>query len=242
MSFNIFRKLAAKQVPQVSKQIVIARHREPVYKWLLLVPSDVNKKLYLKHGDGSDLIPNVLDYVDETEVLKNVGREGHTYLHHIISNYPNFADITAFVQGDPTYHGHRLALPAYFKLDTPGEKSSFSLSSKRRSYNLTFLFETPEDFYKEVSGSYKTVEVPVYSFQDWWEKYLTPYGIDFPDSKTFQFSCGACFSVRKEYILKYPIEFYVDLQKSVSTFDPFEGHYLERAWPYIFYDKANYKR
>eukprot|EP00928_Gymnodinium_smaydae_P062653 TRINITY_DN4646_c0_g1_i1.p1 TRINITY_DN4646_c0_g1~~TRINITY_DN4646_c0_g1_i1.p1 ORF type:complete len:702 (-),score=97.77 TRINITY_DN4646_c0_g1_i1:121-2226(-) len=43
--------------------------------------------------------------------LPNVGREGHTYLHHIVENYDNLADWTVFSQaGEPTlgYMGHRL--------------------------------------------------------------------------------------------------------------------------------------
>jgi len=43
--------------------------------------------------------------------LENVGREGHTYLHHIVKNYDNLAEWTVFSQaGAPTvgYKGHRL--------------------------------------------------------------------------------------------------------------------------------------
>eukprot|EP00927_Polykrikos_kofoidii_P077258 TRINITY_DN74216_c0_g1_i1.p1 TRINITY_DN74216_c0_g1~~TRINITY_DN74216_c0_g1_i1.p1 ORF type:complete len:699 (-),score=78.48 TRINITY_DN74216_c0_g1_i1:37-2133(-) len=43
--------------------------------------------------------------------LPNVGREGHTYLHHIVENYDNLAEWTVFSQaGEPTvgYQGHRL--------------------------------------------------------------------------------------------------------------------------------------
>merc|ERR1719235_888517 len=43
--------------------------------------------------------------------LENVGREGHTYLHHIVTNYDNLAEWTVFSQaGAPGvgYKGHRL--------------------------------------------------------------------------------------------------------------------------------------
>jgi hypothetical protein len=43
--------------------------------------------------------------------LKNVGREGHTYLHHIVQNYDTLSKWTVFTQaGVPTagYKGHRL--------------------------------------------------------------------------------------------------------------------------------------
>jgi hypothetical protein len=43
--------------------------------------------------------------------MENIGREGHTYLKHIVDNYENLADWTVFSQaGAPTvgYNGHRL--------------------------------------------------------------------------------------------------------------------------------------
>jgi hypothetical protein len=31
--------------------------------------------------------------------LDNIGKEGHTYLHHIINNYNNLANVTIFIPG-----------------------------------------------------------------------------------------------------------------------------------------------
>ena len=42
--------------------------------------------------------------------LPNVGRESHTYLHHIVSNYDSLADWTVFSQAAAPsfgYKGHR---------------------------------------------------------------------------------------------------------------------------------------
>ena len=33
--------------------------------------------------------------------LKNVGREGETFLYHIVNNYNNLDDVTVFLQGNP---------------------------------------------------------------------------------------------------------------------------------------------
>ena len=38
------------------------------------------------------------------DTLPNVGRESHTYLHHIINNYHCLADVTLFVQGEVSDH------------------------------------------------------------------------------------------------------------------------------------------
>jgi hypothetical protein len=36
--------------------------------------------------------------------LFNIGREGHTFFHHIVNNYDNLNEYTAFVQGNPFDH------------------------------------------------------------------------------------------------------------------------------------------
>ncbi|MGO8745389.1 MAG: DUF3431 domain-containing protein [Thermoguttaceae bacterium] len=36
--------------------------------------------------------------------LPNVGREAHTYLHHIVAHYDSLAPVTVFLQGDPYAH------------------------------------------------------------------------------------------------------------------------------------------
>ncbi len=38
------------------------------------------------------------------DTLPNVGRESHTYLHHIITNYDCLAEVTIFFQGDIKSH------------------------------------------------------------------------------------------------------------------------------------------
>ncbi|CAE8640328.1 unnamed protein product [Polarella glacialis] len=46
----------------------------------------------------------------EIHKLPNIGRESHTYLHHIMENYDKLADWTVFTQaGEPSsgYKGHR---------------------------------------------------------------------------------------------------------------------------------------
>jgi hypothetical protein len=43
------------------------------------------------------------------------------------------------------------------------------------------------------------------------------------------------FAIKKELILKYPIEYYKKLVLEVNHhIDPIEGHFFERSWYYIF--------
>lgn len=65
---------------------VIARYKEDV-DWAEGLP---NTFIYNKHG-GSNLLPNI-------------GREAHTYLHHILAYYENLPEMITFLQGDPRDH------------------------------------------------------------------------------------------------------------------------------------------
>lgn len=75
-------------------ELVIARYNEDV-SWINTINDpDVYCTIYNK-GASLDL-----PYIQ----LPNIGRESHTYLHHIINNYNNLADITIFCQGDSIFH------------------------------------------------------------------------------------------------------------------------------------------
>lgn len=67
-------------------EIVVARYNEDI-SWTK--PFETITTIYNK---GEDNIPNSIN-------LKNVGRESHTYLYHIVNNYDSLADITVFFQG-----------------------------------------------------------------------------------------------------------------------------------------------
>ena len=55
--------------------------------------SPVAKHCHIYHK-GNKVIPH-----RQWETLPNVGREGCTYLHHIINKYDYLDDITVFLQG-----------------------------------------------------------------------------------------------------------------------------------------------
>ena len=42
--------------------------------------------------------------MDNTIILPNKGREGHTYFKHIVDNYYNLTDFIIFLQGNPFDH------------------------------------------------------------------------------------------------------------------------------------------
>ena len=62
-------------------KIIIARYNENI-NWL---NSLVNNCIIYNKGEKLD--------IDNQIILKNVGRESHTYLNYIISNYENLPNI-----------------------------------------------------------------------------------------------------------------------------------------------------
>lgn len=79
-------------------KLVIARYSENV-NWVL--PYNDIAIIYNKgklNIDGFKTVVNV----------ENIGREGHTYLYHIIKNYDNLSSRVIFSQGDPFLHNETL--------------------------------------------------------------------------------------------------------------------------------------
>jgi len=77
--------------------LVCARYNEDI-NWLLPLNSK-SLIIYNKGKDDLHLFPK-----DKIVNLENIGREGGTYIYHIIKNYDNLNDHTIFIQGNPVDH------------------------------------------------------------------------------------------------------------------------------------------
>merc|ERR1719502_2626601 len=92
-----------------SIDVVLAHHDEDL-GWLETEPalSKLEARVVVYHKGTGDLPKLPVGF--EVAKLTNVGRESHTYLHHIVTHYDTLADWTVFSQaGQPTfgYRGHR---------------------------------------------------------------------------------------------------------------------------------------
>lgn len=144
-------------------------------------------------------------------VLPNVGREGHTYLYHIIQNYDRLADHTCFLQGHPFDHSPMLEM----SLKTFDPVPFYSLS-RVHSINLCYdptdfsLHPLLIDMYARVFGHVKT-------------------------NHEFTFGAGAQFIVSRDAIRSRPKSFYENLLQIMEySVHPPEGFALERFWTMIF--------
>ena len=140
--------------------------------------------------------------------LPNVGREAHTYLHHILSRYEDLSETTVFLQGDPMDHvadldeqvwslergvGYRDLSDHILVEDGNGEPVHPGLGAKQ--------------MYEELMGA--------------------------PAPEHYMCHSGACFAVSKETIRTRPRAFYEHAMQLVLS-RPLGPWEIERLWQYIF--------
>jgi hypothetical protein len=208
--------------------LVIARYHEDL-SWLHNLSGEFRHIVIYNKG------PKLVGFDDYTVVnLPNVGRCDHTYLHHIINNYDNLADVTIFLPGscDMSYkwpYAKRtidLALAKGKSVfvghhEKPEELAQFKLDAwvARNSQNAK---ANPEEML-DLS--------PWRPFGTWHEK---TFGKEIPLPETVIFY--GIFAVSKKDIRKRSLQSYKDLIRYVDHHsNPEAGHYFERAWLSVFY-------
>ena len=88
-------------------EIVVARYLEDL-SWLNNIPRQIPARIYDKSPSGD---------------MPNVGREAHTYLHHICENYDALPDLIVFAQGKPFDHAFDFHKTLRALVATPDETS-----------------------------------------------------------------------------------------------------------------------
>jgi hypothetical protein len=170
----------------------------------------------------------------QTSILPNVGRESHTYLHHIVHHYHDLADVTLFTQGQVDDHlGPEITLTQMLDAcRSLPENDPFMIFSKHglkqfdRWSGIPHVKKWKED---QESGVLRSADTTPGEFWKW------VFGFDHPDVITF--SWGAIFAVRKEAIWTRSREFYerlLGLFEQIGHLNPEEGHFMERFWLSIF--------
>ncbi|KAI4205504.1 MAG: hypothetical protein LQ350_000283 [Teloschistes chrysophthalmus] len=168
--------------------------------------------------------------------LPNIGREGHTFLYHIVNHYDDQADVTLFVQG---------------RIDDHVDLSVDEMKAKSLAASIgqvcTFPFRELEHFdhwegipweeypcWQRWSSmeTAKMKETPLQYFQ----KYISeseriPAAVGFAP--------GAIFAVRKETIQQHSKAYFERLLEKMFLGDmahvnPETGHYMERFWLAMF--------
>ena len=205
--------------------IVISRYKEKL-DYLDTYP--FTQYPIIIYNKGNDDTENVIN-------LPNIGREGHTYLHHIIENYANLANVTIFLPGSCLdSHKKQLTLKV-FDLVKQTNTTVFVGSKMSASIRDTFydfvLGQWIGTNYTNTQHNYESTLQPssIRPYGKWYEE-----NFNGRDDVNFVSYLGI-FAVAKKHILQHPKSYYEKLIKFVDkSSNPEAGHYLERSWCVIF--------
>jgi len=207
-------------------QIIISRYNEDLSWVKQMVNEDIEIFIYNK---GPKIIE---EYSPKVKILdlENVGRESHTYLHHIINNYDELPEKIIFTQAHPDDHVSENFKSDFFNfLNSSDEFKYFSKNILEMKIDKDGVEESGI-----LNGSF------------WKNKHsLGSCCVTVPfelipqiESKKWIFGTGAIFGVSRRSILKNSKEFYQMsleiLEKSSNLVNPPEGHAFERSWYLIF--------
>jgi len=184
--------------------IVIASFREPL-DWLHLLPKECRVFLY-------NVDEKRTEFPEGYEVVKvpNGGREAGPWLYHLEHQYPDFGDVTIFLQGRPFDHEAHALIRTLRDLKFPAP--------------ICYIGARPP-------GKNHMALAPLPDI----ERMLRKGWGDEPIPPTITFACGAQFYVKKEVILARPKEHYARLRE--NCFDPTIhsfGHRMEPMWGSVF--------
>jgi len=190
-------------------ELVVARHREDL-AWLKRVPREFAVTIYDK-GDGSG----------GGVRLPNIGREAHTYLHHLATKRDELAELTIFVQGHPFDHApdlHR-CLRAY--ADGAARPSDF--------WWLGFLADTDDARGRRLFVPWSKNPERRELEMDRFHQEL--FGA--PGPEVYRFFVGGQFALTRGTALGRSQEFYVRAGELAAGF-PLAPHCFERCWDRVF--------
>ncbi len=184
-----------------SLDVVIARYNEDL-SWVFKLPDHA---LIWPYNKGTD--------INMGTPLPNLGRESHTYLHHILAFYHKLsnteADYIAFLQGNPFDHCpdviEQITAEVYVGLDF------YPLGKFRPTCDLT--------------GAPHHAGLDLKGFADNVLKFQLP--------EQLTFTAGAQFVIHKRVLQKYSIDFYWTLFAN-SVIHHQMPYMLERTWERIF--------
>lgn len=117
----------------ISTEIVISMYNEPVTDVANLIDnlrgmdglSDAQVSVYLKDADANAAHIQTLTKADKITMIPNVGREGETYLYHILNHWDELANQTFFLQAG--VHNPREFYPRIQHYYIPGKTGMLSL-------------------------------------------------------------------------------------------------------------------
>tara|TARA_X000000950_G_C13819552_1_gene621297 strand:- start:33 stop:734 length:702 start_codon:yes stop_codon:yes gene_type:complete len=207
----------------MDSSIIIARYNENL-NWIKKLNNSSQIIIYNKGDSLQNSEDNIIIE------LPNVGRESHTWLHHIYYNYENLSDYNIFLQG----RIDDLGCMAYSDI------SNYFADLRKKSFSTSRFGIIGPLHWKPNLNIHKDSRY----VKAWNNGELSRSNLGFRKYSKLFFkdipffiatSYGGCFGVTKDAIRKNNKDFYYKLLVTVDKHpNPIESHYLERLWCYMF--------
>lgn len=157
--------------------------------------------------------------------LKNVGREGETFLYHIVNNYHNLDDVTVFLQGNPFEH---LQVLVGWRAKLTDKEIDLVCKKINTEINDNCDFTTFYQVLHNVPNGTNRVDTT-----NACREYYGEYHINFTVSP------GAQYIVPKKYILSRPLDFWKRLHLAMYDNEKLNGYSQEQLWYLAYKCKMN---
>ena len=195
----------------MNKQLVVS-HYEQNLSWVSTATDFLDIVVYDKSEKDTGLLK-----------LENLGREPHTYIHHILENYNSLADWTIFAQDNPFEHVDNW-MDILFGDQTVWDQHA-ALKQKG-----TYFFSKLGILQSDQTGSPDHIGLPML------EVWNATFKQECPSSISFAPSCHCI--VHRDIILARPTTFYENIKQILES-NYHSPWVFERYLSYIF--NSNYK-
>ena len=244
-----FWSTPGREMHTAETEVVIARYNEADLSWIAGIGPDsrwlqrISRVTIYNKGPTPVIVPDVLrssNVAVEVHALPNVGREGHTYLHHVLQRYSTLPDVTIFLPASvPTLaHKVQLARTVVSRTLRTGDSVFAALDRKIRSADeVRSLREVHLNEHRSthpanasLNPEARLLPASPRPLGPWMDEFLPP-GVKL----RVGFHCGI-FSVARRHARNHTEAHYQRLLDQVSSHsNPEAGHYLERVWEGVFH-------
>jgi hypothetical protein len=213
-------------------ELVIANYEEDI-EWVNKIPRTLYTKLTIYNKGKPKNYDSLIKKGARVHTLPNLGREGHTYLYHIIKNYDNLANVTIFLPGSSyTFYQKKAQLDVIIPALQKKKESmiiGFTDTNYIKNELETFMinsYEITSEENKKRNPGTALVPAAIRPFGNWIKAH-------FPGESLKCIGYRGIVAASREDIQKRPRQFYESLIAELQVQNPEVGHYIERAWPLI---------
>lgn len=185
--------------------------------------------------------------------LPNVGRETHTYMHHIVANYDSLADVTLFTQAgidSPAYGGLKRKKLDYVLRELPACRRRGMVCMAHHTPGLKIPFKpgfrisswsgTSRENRAVGGGADALSPASVRPLGAWYRAFVDK---DTSKIKRLGMSYNSIFAASAEAIRAHPRSLYERIRDELAvSANPEAGHYLERIFLSLFTFPSTFDR